>query len=56
MSDEARANLLRLQEQARDAVAALTGIKQQFVEAGWTNRGAEQMTHAMLLSSMGGKS
>ena len=41
--------MLNLLEQSKDAVATLTGLKQQFIDAGWTPRGAEQMTYAILL-------
>lgn len=37
-------------EQSRDFVATMTGIKQQFVEAGWTEVVAEHMTYAMLVA------
>lgn len=40
MADEAP-GLLALMEQTADTVAAFTGIKQQFVDAGWSERNAE---------------
>lgn len=43
--------MLAALEQMKDAVATLTGVKQQFIEAGWTDRGAEEMTHACVLIS-----
>jgi hypothetical protein len=35
---------LRVMEQTADYVATATGIRQQFIDAGWTQRGAEDMT------------
>lgn len=42
---------MRLMEEAQDAVAALTGIKTQFMENGWTEIGAEQAVLVMLQQS-----
>lgn len=43
--------LMKAIEQSKDFIATMTGIKQQFIEAGWTPKSAEQMTHAMLVAS-----
>lgn len=39
--------LMKIQDEVANAVAALTGIKAQFIAAGWTPEGAEQMTHEL---------
>ncbi|MCC4906952.1 hypothetical protein [Microbacterium sp. cx-59] len=44
--------ILALHEMGR-FVAAMTDIKRQFVEAGWTDRGAEQMVHAAFSKQAG---
>lgn len=46
--------LLDILDQARDGVAALTGIKQQLIESGWEERAAEQVVIAMLNQGNGG--
>ena len=43
-----RGQLLALVEQTADVVAAMSGVKAQYVEAGWSNRGAEEMVLEML--------
>ena len=45
-----RNQMMQMLEQSADAVAAFTGIKAQFVEAGWDERAAEQMVIQMLIS------
>jgi hypothetical protein len=46
-----RDQFLHALEQSKDFVATMTGIKQQFVEAGWSEVVAEHMTYAMLMAS-----
>ena len=46
-----RDQLLESMEKAKDFIATMTGIKQQFIDAGWTEVVAEQMTYAMLTAS-----
>lgn len=48
MSDDERTSLLETMESARDAVAAYTGIRQQFIDAGWSERMAEAMVVEIL--------
>jgi hypothetical protein len=45
--------MLQAAEDAGQFVSLLTGIKQQFVEAGWDERMAEQATLLMLSGSIG---
>ena len=47
-------NLLDVVGQSANAVAAFTGIKQQFVDAGWNESNAERMVYAMLMQNTGG--
>lgn len=42
-AEQQRVNLLALMESTKDAVASFTGIKQQFIDAGWSPEAAEQM-------------
>lgn len=42
-----RQALLQLMEETADLVASLTGIKKQFMDAGWSEQAAEMMVHAM---------
>ena len=42
---------MRLMEESQNAVAALTGMKTQFIENGWSEIGAEQAVIAMLQQS-----
>lgn len=51
MTDTERTQYLTALEQSKDFVATMTGIKQQFIEAGWTDVVAEHMTYAMLMAS-----
>lgn len=51
MKEGEAARLLNSMEQSKTFVAAMTGIKNQFVEAGWHERTAEQMVHVMLWST-----
>lgn len=39
---------MRIMDDAATAVAAMSGIKAQFVAAGWSEQGAEQMTIEMM--------
>lgn len=43
--------LMQAMETARDAVAALTGMRQQFIEAGWSPENAELMVVEILRAS-----
>ena len=54
MSKDEAANLLDAVGQAANAVAALTGIKQQFVAAGWHEHNAERMVYALMMQGAGG--
>lgn len=36
-------------------VAMLTGIKQQYMDAGWSEHAAESMVHAMMMQQAGAK-
>jgi hypothetical protein len=47
--------LLQLMEQAKDAVAVLTGIKAQFIENGWSDVGAEQAVIVLLQQNIGNR-
>lgn len=47
-NETARAKMLAGMEAVRDSVAAFTGMKQQFIDAGWTPAGAEGMVIAIL--------
>lgn len=38
-------------EKAKDAVAVLTGVKQQFIDAGWDQLHAERATIELLVQS-----
>lgn len=42
-------------EQVQVFVATMTGVKQQFIDAGWDERAAEQMTIEALRQSNGGE-
>lgn len=44
-------DLFIVMEQAKTAVSALTGIKQQFIDAGWSDSNAEQAVVAMLMAN-----
>jgi len=46
-----RTRFLEALEKSKDFVATMTGIKQQFIEAGWSDIVAEHMTYAMLIAS-----
>lgn len=48
-------NLLQLQEQMATAVASLTGMKAQFIAAGWSEAHAELATIEVLRQGNGGK-
>jgi hypothetical protein len=39
---------MKILDEAGAAVAALSGVKAQFIAAGWSEQGAEQMTIEML--------
>lgn len=39
---------MRAIEESQNAVAALTGMKKQFIESGWSEIGAEQAVIAMI--------
>lgn len=43
--------LMQMLEGAQTAVAAITGIKAQFIAAGWTGPGAEQATVELMRSA-----
>lgn len=45
--------LLRIMDQAEQNVAIFTGIKVKYIEAGWTQRGAEQMVLAQIQAVSG---
>jgi len=51
-SDSDNAVLLAM-EQAATAVAAMTGIKRQFIDAGWNEHNAEKATIELLATSRG---
>jgi len=53
--DDAKAPFFEIVEMARDIVAAMTGVKQQFVEAGWSEEAAEQMVVTMFKAGTKGK-
>lgn len=53
MSRAEREAMLQLMEQSQNAVAVFTGIRQQFIDAGWTSVGAERMVHEMLRQQSG---
>lgn len=36
-------------EQSKGAIAALTNLRQQFIDAGWSEPAAEQMVYALML-------
>lgn len=36
-------------------VAMLPGIKQQYIDAGWSEHAAERMVHAMMMQQAGAK-
>ncbi len=48
------AGLLDAVGQSGNYVAAMTGIKQLFIDAGWHERAAEQMVYAMMMQNAGG--
>ena len=43
-----RNELLETMEAFKDAVATFTGVKTQFMDAGWSEHAAELMVHALL--------
>lgn len=43
-------------EQTQQAVSAITGVKQQFIDAGWNEHNAERATIALLAVSSANKS
>ena len=49
--NKAEEDALRMMGEIKTVVAAVTGIKQQFVDAGWTAEGAEQMTLHLMKQS-----
>ena len=48
MNTDHRNQMLEAMEQARDAVAALNGLRQQFIDAGWDEHNAEHMVIAIV--------
>lgn len=46
--------MLKMLEETANSVAACTGIKQQFIDAGWDEHNAEQMVIAMLANAARG--
>jgi hypothetical protein len=46
-------DLMAIMEQVANSVAALSGIKAQFVDAGWDPANAEKMTIQLLASAQG---
>ena len=46
-------HLMQLMEEAKDAAATLTGIKQQFIDNGWSEVGAEQAVIVLLQQNVG---
>jgi hypothetical protein len=44
---------MAMMEQVAQSVAALTGIKQQLIDAGWNEHNAEKLTIQMLASAQG---
>ncbi|MDI6024482.1 hypothetical protein QBL02_13120 [Leucobacter sp. UT-8R-CII-1-4] len=55
MKKDEAANLLDAVGQAASAVAALTGIKKQFVDSGWNEHNAERMVYALMMQGAGDK-
>jgi hypothetical protein len=49
-----RTEYLEEMEKAKDAVAALTGIKKQFTDNGWSEPAAEQMVFGLVFHGGGG--
>lgn len=47
--------LMKMQEEMANAVASITGMKAQFIQAGWTEEGAEQATIEVLKQGRGNK-
>lgn len=45
--------LLQIMDMAEQNVAIFTGVKTKYVEAGWSQRGAEQMVLAQLQAMIG---
>ncbi|UGS26600.1 hypothetical protein K8F61_18620 [Microbacterium resistens] len=52
--DAERAALLETLEQTRDAVALVTGLRQQFIDQGWTEQQAGDLVVAMLGGALKG--
>lgn len=46
-------DLLKAMEETRNAIAAITGMKQQLLDNGWSEPGAEQLV--ITLINQGGK-
>jgi hypothetical protein len=44
---------MAMMEQVAQSVAALTGIKQQLIDAGWNEHNAEKLTIQMLANAQG---
>lgn len=45
--------LLQIMDMAEQSVAIFTGVKAKYVEAGWSQRGAEQMVLAQIQAVSG---